>query len=314
MPKRRSHEEVKAEFERKQYILLEDKYINNKQKMLYKCKNHPEIEQRIRFNDLMMGHGCRICGEERKAEHNRKKAESQRHLFENVKKEFKDRGFILIDKSYESAKKHIRYKCESHLEVEQKIRYADFKSGNGCKYCAIDARKLSTEHINRIFAEKGYELTEETYINAGTAMKFNCPRHKTKETRISITDLKGGHGCRFCAIELSSGENSVHYNHNLSEEERKYDRRYDPLIHKFRREVFNRDNYKCVMCGVGRSGTLNAHHKDGFNWREDRRYDINNGATLCKTCHVDFHSKYGFGGNTEKQFNQWLDDKKEAIR
>ena len=33
---------------------------------------------------------------------------------------------------------------------------------------------------------------------------------------------------------------------------------------------------------------------------------ILNGVSLCKKCHISFHQMFGYGGNTEKQFNQWL--------
>ena len=43
------------------------------------------------------------------------------------------------------------------------------------------------------------------------------------------------------------------------------------------------------------AGTLNAHHLDSYHDHKELRYDINNGITLCKSCHREFH-KY-IGGN-----------------
>lgn len=50
---------------------------------------------------------------------------------------------------------------------------------------------------------------------------------------------------------------------------------------------------------------MNAHHLNGWNWCEEGRYDVDNGVTLCESCHLDFHNKYGYGNNTEAQFEQY---------
>ncbi|HEY5586674.1 MAG TPA: HNH endonuclease [Ruminiclostridium sp.] len=58
----------------------------------------------------------------------------------------------------------------------------------------------------------------------------------------------------------------------------------------WRISVFERDNYKCLHCGqVG--GTLNAHHIKGYAKFQRLRYEINNGITLCESCHKLVHKK-----------------------
>lgn len=52
----------------------------------------------------------------------------------------------------------------------------------------------------------------------------------------------------------------------------------------WRKSVFERDNYTCVLCGV-RGGTLNADHIKPFSTFEDLRFDLDNGRTLCLECH-----------------------------
>mgnify|MGYP006349497135 CR=1 FL=1 len=59
----------------------------------------------------------------------------------------------------------------------------------------------------------------------------------------------------------------------------------------WRNSIFNRDQYKCMLCNEG--GTLNAHHIIGVSVDISLIFDINNGITLCKKCHFDFHSKHG---------------------
>jgi hypothetical protein len=311
MPVRRTYGEVLKEFEERNYILLDEVYINNKQLLRYKCGIHINVEQSIRFNDLTTGHGCKLCGEERKIANLRKMALEQRTPETEVKAEFEKRGYTLLS-HYKNALEHLNYLCPNHPDKVLKIRFADLKSGNGCRYCATDESRLGIETVKRIFSEHGYELIEQSYTNSSTPMRYICPKHPDKETRITVSDLKGGHGCWYCAVEKSRGKLSAHYNHDLSDEDRARDRRYDAEIHAWRKAVFDRDSYTCTVCGDGSGGNLNAHHKDGFNWHVDRRYDVTNGATLCEDCHREFHSEYGYGDNTENQYADWLKTKEAS--
>lgn len=58
----------------------------------------------------------------------------------------------------------------------------------------------------------------------------------------------------------------------------------------WRTKVFQRDGFKCQICGqVG--GELNAHHIKSFAKHVDLRFDIDNGVTLCKECHKRVHKE-----------------------
>lgn len=53
---------------------------------------------------------------------------------------------------------------------------------------------------------------------------------------------------------------------------------------EWRRAVFSRDNYTCVLCGsVG--GELHADHIQSWRLYPDLRYSVDNGRTLCAPCH-----------------------------
>lgn len=52
----------------------------------------------------------------------------------------------------------------------------------------------------------------------------------------------------------------------------------------WRKAVFERDNYTCVMCGK-RGVYIQAHHIKPFKYFENMRYQIDNGQTLCIDCH-----------------------------
>lgn len=55
---------------------------------------------------------------------------------------------------------------------------------------------------------------------------------------------------------------------------------------KWRKAVYERDNYTCIQCGVKGSGkNLNADHIKPFAYFPELRLDVNNGRTLCVRCH-----------------------------
>jgi hypothetical protein len=95
--------------------------------------------------------------------------------------------------------------------------------------------------------------------------------------------------------ELSSGVNSHLWRggktslNKLERSRAKYN--------EWRNKVFQRDRYTCCKCGItgghGKAVFLNAHHIKSFSEHPESRYDISNGITLCKNCHLlEHHHKF----------------------
>ncbi len=59
---------------------------------------------------------------------------------------------------------------------------------------------------------------------------------------------------------------------------------------EWRTSVFERDNFTCVSCKQ-KGKKLNAHHiKEWANY-PDLRFEVDNGITLCESCHKKLHKK-----------------------
>lgn len=93
-------------------------------------------------------------------------------------------------------------------------------------------------------------------------------------------------------------------NPNLTDEDR-ISRRLDHRNLIWRLAVYSKDNFVCPICGDYIKGNLVAHHKDSWRSNPEKRYDVENGITCCKTHHREFHYLFGYGNNTEGQWDQF---------
>jgi len=57
----------------------------------------------------------------------------------------------------------------------------------------------------------------------------------------------------------------------------------------WRKQVFERDDYTCQICGK-RGVELHPHHIKKRSEYPELKYDVNNGITLCNSCHAKVHN------------------------
>ena len=73
----------------------------------------------------------------------------------------------------------------------------------------------------------------------------------------------------------------------------------------WRKTIFERDNFICQKYGI-KGGELAAHHINNFADFPELRFAIDNGITLSKKAHQEFHKKYGTKNNTREQLKEFL--------
>lgn len=141
---------------------------------------------------------------------------------------------------------------------------------------------------------------------ANCKKKFHLPPYQTKGKKhiYCSRECKNAH-----LSVINTGPNNPFWNPNLTEEDRIRGRKFEEYL-IWRKKVFERDNYTCVCCGDNRGGNLVAHHIFNYSEHPELRTDIDNGVTLCESCHIDFHNTYGYRNNNREQLNEYLSRKK----
>ena len=82
--------------------------------------------------------------------------------------------------------------------------------------------------------------------------------------------------------------------------------RFSWRYREWRKSILSRDSFMCVECGCNDNVKLHVHHIVPFNENEKLRVDIDNGVTLCMSCHA---KSEGF----QKGFTPWNKGKKHTL-
>lgn len=117
------------------------------------------------------------------------------------------------------------------------------------------------------------ELHKKENLSISTREKMSKARKGKKlsiETRKRISKANSGEKCHL----WRGGITPIHLKIRKS------------IEYKLWREaVFERDNYTCIWCGDNKGGNLNADHIKPFAYFPELRFAIDNGRTLCESCH-----------------------------
>ena len=282
--------------------LLSNKYKTSTENLKWECSCGNIFETAWNTFKNMNKHYCNECGFKKcglgKYINIEEVKSSLRHTNTNIEILFE----LKKNNHY-----YLRLKCKIDGYEWETSKSHILNGDSGCPKCSHNAKLTLDEVKNNLYIiNKNIEILSDKYINNLTQLKCKC-LHDGNIFMLPWSDLKGGHGCKKCYLRNNTGINSSRYNLNLTQSEREKGRNYlgEHTINKWRKSVFERDNYTCQCCGDNKGRNLEAHHIDGWNWFKEGRFDITNGVTLCDECHKKFHSIYLNGNNTEQQYNEF---------
>ena len=281
--------EVKKLFEENGCQLLSESYDGCYEKLEYIAQcGHKNC---ISYAKFAAG-GGRLC---------RKCSKSIRYEYDDVFEAFANEGCLLLEPEYINCKQPLKFiaKC-GH---ESFITFDAFLNSSKSKYCS-QCQKIShytIEKVIELFERQDCKVLDTVYVPKKKIRYLASCGH---EHEILLSKFINGQGIQCPKCSRPKGENHFAYNPKLTPEQRLHNRDVYEYI-CWRKAVFERDGYTCMVCADAKGGNLVAHHLDSYSDNEAERFLLENGVTLCQDCHKRFHGQFGYGRNTKEQFEEY---------
>jgi hypothetical protein len=163
---------------------------------------------------------------------------------------------------------------------------------------------------NTIEEIKQIEKEQEQIMRRYNVLSKNKMFYFDKENRLwkrTISTIKKGKECPLSNIKYEDrpkGKTHYRWRGGITPPLEKLRNCFE--YRQWRSDIFTRDKFTCQECGDNRGGNLEAHHiitlyklirkyeitnyEQAINCEE--LWNINNGKTLCKKCHILIHQRY----------------------
>lgn len=210
-------------------------------------------------------------------------------LSEFYRRKLKGGNYSYRSQCKECFKKNTQKNHKNRYEHTCEYCSKEFKSGDkDAKFCSRECMGKSYDKKIEVQCDNCGKFFEISLYKAENSNFHYCSNECRKQSTKHIL----------------SGLEHPRFDPNLTEEDREKHR--DQRHAEWAYEVKLRDNFTCQCCKTIKSGSLISHHLNGYNWDKEHRYDVDNGVTLCESCHKHFHSIYGYGNNTKEQFKEFI--------
>lgn len=171
--------------------------------------------------------------------------------------------------------------------------------------CGIEARQgseaVKTQWINneerRAISSRTMKKTMTPKLRQKIAETLRTPECRARCRQSKIGEKNPMYGV--------IGENNSQWNPDRTHEQRIKERK-TLQYSNWRKSVYEKDGYKCKICGDSTGGNLVAHHLHSYSKEPTRRYKTTNGMTLCNNCHNLYHTTYGWRNANPEDFCDFI--------
>lgn len=212
---------------------------------------------------------------------------------------------------------HIRCRCDI-CDREYNTTFKEVVDENNCPGCRAglrgktpEARKRASLTFSKYYAEQENRKSASTiakarYQNPDYAQRHSlaCQIRSSDPAYVAKLIETAGRGPEH-AIKTSCGRQKI-----STDEFTGFISNPDALERALFRntvgkECLQKAQFKCELCES--TTKIQAHHKDGWHWCIERRFDLTNLVCLCYNCHRTFHNLYSISNNTEEQYLEFID-------
>lgn len=188
-----------------------------------------------------------------------------------------------------SYKKYIEVGCLK-CSAKWEKRSDGIKEWNGhCRKCSYEVRNNNMAWREKIAKTLTGKLVGSLHHNwVEPRLCIDCSKALPKKSR------KESLRCVECFNKYHTGSNHWNWQNGLSTKNHLI--RNSAKYKSWAKSVKERDNYTCQLCNK-KGGELHSDHIKPFCNHPELRFDLENGRTLCKSCHNEY------GWNNFKQNN-----------
>ncbi len=178
--------------------------------------------------------------------------------------------------------------CRCDCGTKKEFIGSSLVDGNA-KSCGCLMRETQSNRAENLAGKKFSRLTAiKRIVKNHKAIGWLCKCECGNESIVGKNTLTSGHtrscGCLQKEIVRNLMSGSNHYNWKV-DRSCVADKHNSSEYNRWKLAVYERDNFRCQCCR--KVGTqLNAHHILGWAKHLFQRYNLDNGITLCKDCHV----------------------------
>jgi hypothetical protein len=175
-----------------------------------------------------------------------------------------------------------------------------------CRGCYLESAARPESYVHRVCKKCGKNFRvhkAQIARQQGIYCSIACARSGSptrKRNRATCT-------CKVCGVSFEKHVSQIRknrgtehfcssrcwYKHNQGNRHVMWtggqDERMNPTAVKWRKAVLRRDKRHCRICHATRK--LEAHHILPFGTHRGERWNVSNGLTLCRTCHVKFRHR-----------------------